>query len=164
MNALPTAADEAKFWHLIEAAWQGADPETAALRARVVRDGDDEAAWVINEQLYPFIERLCTLGDDLSDADLTAFDRVAERKLYDLDREDLHEVTDGSDDGFLYCRGFIVAMGKDYYDAVMADPSHATADTECEEFCYLFAHLYAKRNDGAFPDTGSGISRESVMN
>jgi hypothetical protein len=57
--------------------------------------------------------------------ELTSLDRVVERKLYDLDREDVHEVTDGSDDGFLYARGFIVAMGKDFYGAVLANPSVA---------------------------------------
>jgi hypothetical protein len=36
-------------------------------------------------------------------------------------------------------------------------------DAECEEMCYFFAHLYRERF-GDFPDTGSGISRESCSN
>lgn len=54
MHALPTAADEAKFRNLVEAAWRQADADATALR---------------------------------------------------------------------YCRGFIVALGREYYEAVAADPS-----------------------------------------
>jgi hypothetical protein len=64
--------------------------------------------------------------------ELTSLDRVLERKLYDIDRTDIQAVTDGSDDGFLYARGFIVAMGRDFYDAVVGDPQVAVLDAECE--------------------------------
>ncbi|MET8089612.1 hypothetical protein [Micromonospora sp. NPDC005220] len=53
----------------------------------------------------------------------TNLDPVVERKLHDIDREDIHEVTDGSDDGFLYARGFIVALGRAYYEAVRTRPA-----------------------------------------
>ena len=76
---------------------------------------------------------------------------------------DVQAVTDGSDDGFLYARGFIVAMGRDFYDAVTRNPQLAVMDAECEEMCYFFAHLYRARF-GEFPETGSGISRESCSN
>jgi hypothetical protein len=36
-------------------------------------------------------------------------------------------------------------------------------DSECEEMCYFFAHLREERF-GDFPETGSGISRESGQN
>jgi hypothetical protein len=36
-------------------------------------------------------------------------------------------------------------------------------DAECEEMCYFFAHMYRARF-GEFPETGSGISRESCSN
>ncbi|HTJ32371.1 MAG TPA: hypothetical protein VL738_04015 [Dactylosporangium sp.] len=39
----------------------------------------------------------------------------------------------------------------------------AIDDAECEAMCYFFAHLHDERF-GGFPDTGSGISRESVRN
>ena len=95
--------------------------------------------------------------------ELTDLDRVAERKLHDLDREEIHEHTDGSDDGFLYCRGFIVAVGREFYLAVNADPSLAVLDADCEQMCYFFAHLHAERF-GNYSDIGSGISRESGTN
>jgi hypothetical protein len=75
----------------------------------------------------------------------------------------VQEVTDGSDDGFLYARGFIVALGKAFYDAVVANPEMAICDAECEEICYLPTHVHEERF-GAWPETGSGISRESCTN
>jgi hypothetical protein len=100
---------------------------------------------------------------ELPGGELTSLDRVLERKLYDIDRADIQAVTDGSEDGFLYARGFIVAMGRDFYDAVASDPEAAVLDAECEEMCYFFAHLYRDRF-GEFPETGSGVSRESCSN
>lgn len=78
-----------------------------------------------------------------------------------MDRAEVQEHTDGSDDGFLYARGFIVAAGRAYYDAVNADPSVAVMDLECEEMCYLSWHLYLDKY-GEIP--ASGFSRESFNN
>ncbi|MFD6450234.1 DUF4240 domain-containing protein [Nocardia sp. NPDC060220] len=150
-----TPEDISRFWNLIASAWTatGTDPSTA-LRT---------AAGDLDSRLDAFLAQLNTLSTDFSSAELTALDRVAERALYDIDRADLQAITDGSDDGFLYARGFIVAMGRDYYDAVSSDPEAATTDAECEQMCYFFAHLHNERF-GAFPDTGSGISRETASN
>ncbi|MEH0822245.1 MULTISPECIES: DUF4240 domain-containing protein [unclassified Micromonospora] len=163
---LPTVDDEARFWALVEAAWDRLGPEPAALRrALATRDPevDDVDPYAIDDWLDPFLANLRVLCADLSGRELTDLDRVVERKLYDIDREDVHEVTDGSDDGFLYCRGWIVALGREFYEAVAADPGKAVLDADCEEMCYFFAHLHEERF-GAWPDTGSGISRESVSN
>jgi NAD-dependent dihydropyrimidine dehydrogenase PreA subunit len=110
-----------------------------------------------------FMRNLTERSRGLSAAELTELDRVVERKLYDIDREDIQAVTDGSDDGFLYARGFIVALGADYYDAVVRDPEMAVLDADCEQMCYFFAHLHNERF-GDYPETGSGISRESCTN
>ncbi|GAB0105180.1 hypothetical protein JMUB6875_41580 [Nocardia sp. JMUB6875] len=160
---ISTPAEESRFWELIEQAWERLGAEPNQLRSGLVdRDSDDEA-YAVDEYLDGFLDQLRELSQDLSAQELTVLDRVLERKLYDIDRADIQQVTDGSDDGFLYCRGFIVAMGRDFYDAVMADPAVAVLDGECEAMCYLFANLH---NDhfGVFPDTGSGISRESASN
>lgn len=98
---------------------------------------------------------------DLPAEELLAFDRILERKLYDIDRADIHERTDGSDDGFLYCRGFIVAIGRRYYEAVREDPDLAVMDAECEQMCYISWHLYHDRFGEMSP---SGISRETCSN
>ncbi|MET8256521.1 DUF4240 domain-containing protein [Micromonospora sp. NPDC005205] len=172
-GTLPTAADEARLWALIESAWAELGAEPLALRQALVErdpaadDGDDvdddDPSYAIDAWLDAFLDRLGQLTVELTGQELTDLDRVVERKLYDIDREDIHEVTDGSDDGFLYARGFIVALGRAYYEAVRADPAMALLDADCEGMCYLFAHLHNDRF-GSWPETGSGISRESFGN
>jgi hypothetical protein len=142
---IPTAAEEARFWSRIGSAWEG----------------------VAGRDLDAFLANLEALSADLPAEELTDLDRVMERKLYDLDRADVHAVIDGSSDKFLYRRGYIVALGRDYYEAANANPENAALDAEddgsCEEMCYFFAHL-RERRFGDWPDTGSGISRESGSN
>ncbi|MEU8409362.1 DUF4240 domain-containing protein [Micromonospora sp. NPDC048842] len=168
-GTLPTPADEARLWALIEAAWAELGAEPLALRQALVErdpagdDGDDGPPYAIEAWLDAFLDHLGQLTAELTGQELTDLDRVVERKLYDIDREDIHEVTDGSDDGFLYARGFIVALGRSYYDAVLADPAMALLDADCEGMCYFFAHLHNDRF-GSWPETGSGISRESFGN
>jgi hypothetical protein len=158
--------DEARFWTLIESAWERLGRTPQALRRELVeRDPAAEFSYPygIDEWLEKFTDELRTLSLPLSADELVALDRVAERKLYDIDREDIHEVTDGSDDGFLYCRGFIVAVGEAYYEKVKADPGYALLDAEWEPMCYFFAHLHEERF-GSWPQTGSGISRGTTSN
>ncbi|MEU7798564.1 DUF4240 domain-containing protein [Micromonospora sp. DT201] len=168
-GTLPTPAEEARFWALIESAWAEVGPQPLALR-RALIEGDPDGSGDDNAELYaieawldPLLDRLRRLSVELSAQELTDLDRVVERKLHDIDREDIHEVTDGSDDGFLYCRGFIVALGREYYESVRADPARALIDAECEALCYFFAHLHNELF-GTWPETGSGISRESCSN
>ena len=159
---LPSAEDEACFWALVEAAWVQCSAEANRVRrALAARAPGDLCA--VEGALPVFLRTLTDQCRELPGGELTSLDRVLERKLYDIDRADIQTVTDGSDDGFLYARGFIVAMGKDFYDAVASDPQVAVLDTECEEMCYFFAHLYRERF-GEFPETGSGVSRESCSN
>ena len=162
---LPSAEDEARLWALVEAAWTQCGAEAnrvrRALAARAPEPVTDTSA--VDGALPVFLGALADRCRALPGGELTSLDRVLERKLYDIDRADIQAVTDGSDDGFLYARGFIVAMGRDFYDAVARDPQVAVLDAECEEMCYFFAHLYRGRF-GEFPQTGSGISRESCSN
>ena len=62
---------------------------------------------------------------------------MVERKLYDIDSAALHAVTGGSDDGFLYARGFVVAKGREFYYPVAADAQMAVPWAELEEMRYL---------------------------
>ncbi|MEU7619405.1 DUF4240 domain-containing protein [Micromonospora rifamycinica] len=165
-NRLPTAEEEDRFWGLVEAAWQRLGPEPAALRrALLTRDpaADDDSAYAIDTWLDPFLDQLGQLCADLSSPELTDLDRVVERSLYDIDRADVHAVIDGSDDGFLYGRGHVVALGREYYEAVRADPRRALPDAAFQRICYFLAHLHRERF-GDWPETGSGISRESFYN
>ena len=138
---LPTDDEESRLWSLLA-------------EARSKADGSEET----------LLGALAELCEDMSSAELTDLDRVVERKLYDIDRADIHAVIGGSDDGFLYARGFIVGSGREAYYAVLADPKAApTDDDELEGLCYFFAHLHDKKF-GSWPETGSGISRESCRN
>jgi hypothetical protein len=162
---LPSAEDEARFWALVEASWAQCGAEANRVRrALAVRAPDPDAGIsAVDGALPVFLGTLADRCRELPGRELTSLDRVLERKLYDLDQSDIQAVTDGSDDGFLYARGFIVAMGRDFYDAVAGDPQVAVPNAECEEMCYFFAHRYRERF-GEFPETGSGISRESCSN
>ncbi|XVU23696.1 DUF4240 domain-containing protein [Actinoplanes sp. CA-054009] len=155
---LPTAAGEARFWSLIESAWAACGPEAARARDTLPTSGYALLAW-----LDEFLGHLGALSAGFSSAELTDLDRVAERLMFRIDREEIQAHTDGSDDGFLYCRGFILAAGRDYYEAVDADPAKALMDAECESMPYFFARLHSERF-GGYPVTGSGISRESASN
>ncbi|MEV0582823.1 DUF4240 domain-containing protein [Nonomuraea sp. NPDC050310] len=164
-------ADEDRFWAMVEEAWaplgEAANRARRDLAARSPVEGEDHAAYEllgrVEDVHVEFLANLRAASEPLTAAELTALDAVVERKLYDLDRADVHEVTDGSDDGFLYARGFIVSLGRDYYEAVMREPRLAVLEADCQEMGYFFAHLHHKRH-GSFPATGSGISRESCSN
>ena len=135
-------------------------------RARVPRAGatSTRRSW---RELEAAIEQLVApeLAQQLSTLTrgaLIAFERALERRLYDIDRADIHAHVGGSDDGFLYARWLIVAMGKRYYDAVRKRPSKASSDAEAESICYLTHRVFEERFDAEIPP--SQISRESCSN
>lgn len=146
---------------MIEDAWSalgGWTSERRALAAGTLSEGDLERLSGAMEDFIPVLSKaLQTLGKE----DLLEFDRILERKLWDIDRAEIQEFTDGSDDGFLYARGFIVAAGQDYYQAVRDQPSRAQMDVECEDMCYLSHHIYEEKF-GEMPE--SDITRESASN
>lgn len=153
--------DEAEFWAMIERAWQkSASADLDARRgALAVRDADEvvdlAALW---DGADAMIKTLLADLDRLSQGDLLAFDRVLERKVHDLDRPAMEAIGEScSRDTFLYRRGFVVAMGKGFYDAVLRDPTRAVPDAECELMPYASWHLHRKKF-GSVPS--SGISRE----
>ncbi|HEY8936479.1 MAG TPA: DUF4240 domain-containing protein [Cyclobacteriaceae bacterium] len=155
------------FWQLIEEAWQHVAPDLAKRRHELAYSstemkeeselGNDFAS-VIDEDI---VEYLTEKLKEVDQVELQAFDKILEQKLYDIDREDIQQFTDGSDDGFLYCRGFIVGMGKDYYDSIYKDPGFAAAYLEAESFCYFSWHLHEELH-GEY--TESEISRETGSN
>ena len=152
---------EDAFWSIIELAWNkiGGYPEQR--RSLVTGSASEEVGEELMEAMEELEEPLSESLNSLSKEDLLSFDRILERKLWEIDREEVQEQTDGSDDGFLYARGFIVAAGRSFYDAVNENPTVAMMDLECEDICYLPFHIYEERF-GEMP--GSDISRESGSN
>jgi len=154
--------DEKRFWSMIEAAWNTVGGKSRPRQKLAEGTLSGKRVYALQETLEEAVapalqEQLATLSAE----ELLAFDRILERKLYDIDRADIHERTDGSDDGFLYCRGFIVGMGRAYYEAVLSNSDRAVIDAECEAMTYVSWHLYHEKF-GEVP--ASGISRETTSN
>jgi Protein of unknown function (DUF4240) len=157
---------ETIFWEMIEQAWTEASPTLKNKRMKIASkkgakeptDLSIDMADLVGSDL---VDVLTEKLRKMSKEDLLAFDRILERKMYDIDRADIHEYTDGTHDGFLYARGFIVGMGKAYYELISQEPDRATFDLDAEGFCYFPVFLYDELY-GKFPI--SDISRETGRN
>ncbi|MFY0254436.1 DUF4240 domain-containing protein [Chitinophaga sp. 30R24] len=124
--------NEFTFWQIIEGAW-AASPELLAMRDLALKTNDPALIEELTGELYGTItNNIKDILLALPKEELAGFNLQMEEKLYRIDRKDIHEYTDGSDDGFLYCRCFIVGMGKSYYERIEEDPSWATCDAEAE--------------------------------
>lgn len=160
----PLTVDD--FWASIEDAW-ATIPDSADLRAALASPTTEsearfEAAENIEPHLRPFLAALKTTLESYTQPQLAAWDGHIAQALFDIDREDVHDATDGSDDGFLYARGFIVAIGKNYYDKVNAEPgTYGVMDAEFELICYEGSHVHDTRF-GDWPP--QAVSRESGSN
>ena len=97
---------------MIETAWLAVGGKAKARQKLAAGKLSEDKAADLEEAMDGVTEALAAQLRLLPADELLAFDRVLERKLYDLDRAEVHERTDGSDDGFLYCRGFVVAAGR----------------------------------------------------
>ena len=152
---------EKRFWSLIESAWEVVGGEVKARQKLAEGKLSEDKAYALAEALEEVVPALRGLLGQLPAAQLLEFDRILERKLFAIDRAEIQERTDGSDDGFLYARGFIVAAGVGYYEAVNAKPSVALFDLECEEMCSVSLLLYRDKFGDMPP---SGISSASCSN
>ncbi len=142
---------EEKFWQLIETVWSKV-PTLHIIRAIAVKTNDKELLKELSNameaQLLPhFKATLATLDK----ATLTDFIHFKEAKLYQLDRQEVHKYTSGSDDGFLYCRCFILGMGEAYYNKIDKNPKQATVELEGESFGFQAYWLYEEKFGQEFP-------------
>jgi hypothetical protein len=137
--------DEQKFWRLIEDAWKSR-PLLNDLRQQALQTNDPDLfeglSFGLDDEVTEGLEE--SLGK-LNKEELTGFIHILEEKLHRIDREEIHAYTDGSDDGFLYCRGFIVGMGETYYTMVDKNPAKATMDAEAESVCFTGYQVYKAR-------------------
>lgn len=133
------------FWDIIELSWSDS-PILNNKRKKALKTNDDEILQELSMELEDEItENYNKRISQLSKEEFTSFIHHLEERMFHIDREDIHEYTDGSDDGFLYCRCFIVGMGKQYYDMIDADPSKATMDTEAELFGFSAYQVYEEK-------------------
>ncbi|MDQ1350139.1 MAG: hypothetical protein QG657_440 [Acidobacteriota bacterium] len=91
--------------------------------------------------------------------------------LYRLDGENYANHTGDSGrsgDGFLYCRCYVVAKGKAYYQTILSNPSAMpkTIEEWCEPLLYVPAKAWARRtkNNAADWDFETTVSYETGSN
>ncbi|MEC5142742.1 DUF4240 domain-containing protein [Chitinophaga sp. 212800010-3] len=134
--------NEVRFWQIIEDAW-AASPSLLEMRNTVLKTNDAILIEDLTGEIYGTITnniRDILLG--LDKEELTGFNHRMEEILFRIDRKDVHVYTEGSDDGFLYCRCFIVGMGKEYYKMIDENPSRATCDAEAEIVGFIGYMVY----------------------
>ncbi len=151
------------FWEIIESAWADS-PELNKTRLKALKSNDQELIEVLSGELeYTILENYKKRLLALKKEELTSFIHILEERLYHIDRGEIQEYTDGSDDGFLYCRCFIVGMGEKYYNLIDKDPSQATMDAEAEMFGFSAYDVYEEKFEEEF-DRYSIHSIESGSN
>jgi hypothetical protein len=138
------------FWDIIELSWNDS-PLLNNKRQKAIESKDDELLQELSIELEEeILENYHKRILQLSKEELTSFIHHLEERMFHIDREDIHEYTDGSDDGFLYCRCFIVGMGKQYYDMIDINPSKATMDLEAELFGFSAYQFYEEKFEEEF--------------
>jgi Protein of unknown function (DUF4240) len=142
--------DEGTFWHLIESFdWE--------------RTGDDEAV------VEPAVSALAAMPVE----EIQGFEEILASKLYALDTE-AHAKQIGEDayregrgfsvDQFLYARCVVVANGRDFFDAVLADPGAMPKDMEFESLLYVGRVWAHERKTGEQLDHKTAVSYETFSN
>jgi hypothetical protein len=139
-----------QFWELIDLAWKDS-PDQDEIRKQALKTNDPELLQEAGSALWePIMTNYKHRLQQLDKGELTSFIHILEERLYHIDRQDIHKYTDGSDDGFLYCRCFIVGMGREYYTMVDSNPSKATMDIEAELWGFSAYEVYEEKFDEEF--------------
>lgn len=152
---------EEQFWKIVEQSWEDS-PQIKKQRdeAKDNEESLEQLSYKLEEDITEnYIKRLSKLGKE----ELTEFIHFLEERIYHIDRKEIHTYTDGSDDGFLYCRCFILGMGKDYYNSIDKNPSKAKFDLEAEGFGFSAYQVYEELFNEEF-DRYSSHSMESCSN
>ena len=107
-------------------------------------------------------DNLSQLLSDLESAEIISFSEHFNQKLIDAFRWDLWAIAyivngGASDDGFLYFRGWLLAQGKDYFEAALAHPESAANNAivgefnECEDILYVARQAYEEITGDELP-------------
>lgn len=140
------------FWQLIEKSKVGAD------------DCTEQA------------DNLSQLLSELEPIEIVSFSEYFNQKLIDAFRWDLWSIAyivngGASDDGFLYFRCWLLAQGKDYFEAALANTESAANNAvvdefnECEDILYVARRAYEKAAGSELPtmlDEPAQLAGESL--
>lgn len=141
--------DDATFWSLID-------------RLDWRHEGDDDRV------VMPVVKALRQMPLD----EIESFEEILARKLHALDGRDwAREIGAGwwggealvSVDEFLYARCVVVANGKDFYEAVVADPTTMPKDLEFEALLGIASTAWQKKT-GEEPTFMASVSYETFSN
>lgn len=148
----PTSAqgqmNQDAFWRLIEESRGQAE------------DCNGQAAWIMAQL------------SKMPPSNIQAFQRHIDERRAESYRRDLwavaYIVNGGcSDDGFEYFRGWLIAQGRDYYQAALKDPERAADRTEpgacdyqCEDILFGARQVYQQVTRVVMPQTGVTLSQE----
>ncbi len=124
--------DKDTFWKMVEKSRKGAE------------DVDGQ------------LDKLLALVQKLDPKEILEFDRNFHECINDSFRQDLwaaaYIINGGcSDDGFDYFLGWLIAQGREYFDAALANPERAGdrvepgEEVECEEIWYIAARAYEEK-------------------
>ncbi|MBX9569495.1 MAG: hypothetical protein K2X77_11400 [Candidatus Obscuribacterales bacterium] len=155
--------NEERFWAMVEHAWSQVAPEVQTARQKLlsgkVTDADVKH---LHQALDPVLIAYEDQIDYLSKQELIDLDRIVERKLYDIDRADVHRHHGGPIERFIFARSFMVLAGKDYYDAVNNNAERVVPKLESEGMSQSARVYYFHKHDEEMP--ASDISRDTRSN
>ena len=147
--------DENTFWQLIES-----NLDRDSLNSLGEDDYPDEI-------VQPLIDQLA----ELSVEEIEHFEEVLSKALYDIDGEvfaDNAGESGQSGDGFLYCRCWVVANGRGFYEGVRYNPAAMPKQISqwCEPLLYVTSQAWSQKtgNDPEDWDYIPEVSYETGSN
>jgi hypothetical protein len=123
------------------------------------------------EDVEAQMAKLLELVTNLEPKEILSFDRRFQECIRDAYRQELwaaaYIINGGcSDDGFDYFLGWLVAQGRRYFEAALADPEKAGRrvepgeEVECEDMWSVAARAYeATTGKSDFSDIARGVTR-----
>ncbi len=138
-HAIPMGDEQ--FWALIEKAWAKLKAK-AKRRLELLAEDPEAMEELVETKVRPWIGVHLS---QLEDEDVAAFGETLAEKLFRLDRRELADALEGGDDGFLGARCFVVAMGREYFEKVLADPTQAVPGPELEKLTLLVTSIWRHR-------------------
>ena len=138
------------FWRLIDEVW-AATPHWNQHRQQALDHFDPHLIRSLEEGIdLVLLPLLCERLAQLTQVNLTAFIHRLEERIHHLDRLELYKAMKGSDDGFLYGRCFVLAVGEYYYHKIDQTPAMALPETWAEGFGFAAYQVYEEQFDVEF--------------